>query len=91
MIVGLQSMFRMFLVMPMLPRAMFVRVRMLMDMRMHMLVNMFVRVRRLAVSMLVAMTVHVCVAVAVAVSVVCIHRASPSRSRHHCRVCHKAG
>jgi hypothetical protein len=79
MIVRLESMFRMLVLMPMLVRAVFGRMRMLMDVRMRMLVNMFVRVRHFAVLMLMPMLVHVCVAVAVAVSVVCFHRASPLR------------
>jgi hypothetical protein len=79
MIVRLESMFRMLVLMPMLVRAVFVRMRMLMDVRMRMLVNMFVRVRHFAVPMLMPMAVHVCVAVGVAVSVVCVHRASPLR------------
>ena len=81
MIVRLESMFLMLVLMPMLAHAVFVRMRMLMDVRMRMLVNMFVRVRQFAVPMLMPMVVHVCVAMAVAVSVVCVHRASPLRPR----------
>ena len=81
MIVRLECMFQMLMLMPMLARAMFVWMRVLMDVRMRMLVNMFVRVRQFAVPMLMPMAVHVCMVMAVAVSVVCVHRASPLRPR----------
>jgi hypothetical protein len=79
MIVRLECMFQMLMLMPMLARAMFVWMRVLMDVRMRVLMNMFVRVRHFTVSMLVTMAVHVCVAVTVAMSVVSLHRASPLR------------
>ena len=91
MIVRLETVSRMLVLVPVLARAMFVRMRVPMDVRMRVpmdvrmrvLVNVFVRMRQFAVSVLVTMAVHVHMAVAVTMSVVCIHRASllrPSRS-----------
>jgi hypothetical protein len=87
MIVRLETVSRMLVLLPVLARAMFVRMRVpmdvRMDVRMRVLVNVFVRMRQFAVSVLVTMAVHVHMAVAVTMSVVCIHRASllrPSRS-----------
>lgn len=79
MIVRLGSVLGMLMVMPGLARAMFVRMRVLMDVRMFMFMDMFVNMRRFAVPMLVAVAVRVHVAMAMAMFVVCIHRASPLR------------
>ena len=79
MIVRLGSVFGMLMVMPGLARAMFVRMRVLMEVGMLMLVHMFVRMRYFAVSMLVAMAVDVRMAMVVTMSVVRIHCASPLR------------
>ena len=79
MIVRLESVSGVLMLVPVFTRAMFVRMRVLMEVRMLMLVHMFVRMRHVAVSMLVAMAVRVQVAMAMAMCVVCIHRASPLR------------
>lgn len=79
MIVRLGSVFGMLMVVPGLARAMFVRMRVLMEVRMLMFMHMFVHMRHFAVSVLVTVAVRVQVAMAMAMFVVCIHRASPLR------------
>ena len=79
MIVRLGSVFGMLMVMPGLARAMFVRMRVLMEVRMLMFVHVFMNMRHIAVSMLVARAMRVHVAMVMAMFVVCIHRASPLR------------
>jgi hypothetical protein len=91
MIVRLDIMLRMLVLMPIGARAMFVRMRMLVDVGMPMLMDMFVRVRHSTVSMFMAMAVQVRVVVTVTVFVVGAHRSSSSRlGRCHRRLCHNA-